>query len=96
MHACVDRRRLRSLRCSAGPWRPSLLYCCLFQVILQPTPTTWAVVIYLSDVPNPSGFLEIGETGEEGAAREAREEINAEIDVGDLLAVYALPHISQM
>lgn len=43
-----------------------------------------------------SGFLEIGETGEEGAAREAREEMNAEIDVGGLLAVYGLPHIGQM
>lgn len=42
------------------------------------------------------GFLEIGETGEEGAAREAREEMNAEIDVGGLLAVYGLPHIGQM
>ena len=43
-----------------------------------------------------SGFLEIGETGEEGAAREAREEMNADIDVGGLLAVYGLPHIGQM
>ena len=43
-----------------------------------------------------AGFLEIGETVEEGAAREAREEINAEIEVGDLLAVYSLPHIGQM
>lgn len=43
-----------------------------------------------------TGFLELGETGEEGAAREAREEMNADVDVGGLLAVYSLPHIGQM
>lgn len=48
-----------------------------------------------SCVSASAGFLEIGETGEEGAAREAREEMNAEIDVGGLLAVYCLPHIGQ-
>lgn len=42
-----------------------------------------------------AGFQEMGETGEEGAAREAREEMNAEIDVRGLLAVYCLPHIGQ-
>ncbi|CAM9130122.1 unnamed protein product [Ectocarpus fasciculatus] len=44
----------------------------------------------------PAGFLELGETGEEGAAREAREEMNADVDVGGLLAVYSLPHIGQI
>lgn len=43
-----------------------------------------------------SGFLEMGETGEEGAAREAKEELNAQIEVGGLLAVYCLPHIGQV
>lgn len=33
---------------------------------------------------------------EEGAAREAREELNADIHVGELLALYSLPHIGQM
>ncbi|CAM9139923.1 unnamed protein product [Ascophyllum nodosum] len=44
----------------------------------------------------PAGYLEMGETGEEGAAREAREELNADVRVGRLLAVYSLPHIGQM
>ena len=43
-----------------------------------------------------AGFLEMGESTEEGAAREAREELNADVLVGDLLAVYSLPHISIM
>lgn len=42
------------------------------------------------------GYLEMGETAEEGAAREAREELNADILVGSLLAVYSLPHIGQV
>ncbi|CAM9801826.1 unnamed protein product, partial [Hapterophycus canaliculatus] len=42
------------------------------------------------------GFLETGETGEQGAAREAKEEVNADVAVGGLLAVYSLPHIDQV
>lgn len=42
------------------------------------------------------GFLEMCETAEEGAAREAKEELNAEVDVEGLMAVYCLPHIGQM
>ena len=42
------------------------------------------------------GFLEMGESAEEGAVREAREELNADVQLGDLLAVYSLPHINIM
>lgn len=38
----------------------------------------------------------MGEAAKDGAAREAKEELNAEVDVGELLAIYSLPHISQM
>jgi ADP-ribose pyrophosphatase YjhB (NUDIX family) len=44
----------------------------------------------------PAGFLEEHETPEEGAKREAREEACAEIAIDALLAVYAVPHISQI
>jgi ADP-ribose pyrophosphatase YjhB (NUDIX family) len=44
----------------------------------------------------PAGFLEHGETVEEGAAREAREEANADIRIRDLLAVYSIPRIAQV
>ncbi|MDO8837717.1 MAG: NUDIX hydrolase [Parvibaculum sp.] len=44
----------------------------------------------------PAGFMEQGETAEEGARREAREEANAEIALKDLLAVYSIPRIAQV
>ena len=44
----------------------------------------------------PAGFLEEHETPEDGARREAREEACAEIVIDALLAVYAVPHISQV
>ena len=44
----------------------------------------------------PAGFMEQGETTEEGARREAREEANAEIVLHDLLAIYNIPRISQV
>ncbi|MEL7028379.1 MAG: NUDIX hydrolase [Pseudomonadota bacterium] len=44
----------------------------------------------------PAGYLELHETPEEGAKREAREEAEAEIAIDRLLAVYAIPRISQV
>ena len=44
----------------------------------------------------PAGFMENGETTMEGAARETLEEANARIEVGDLYALYNLPHINQV
>ncbi len=44
----------------------------------------------------PAGFMEMGESPQEGAAREAWEEAYAELEIIDLLAVYSLRHISQL
>jgi ADP-ribose pyrophosphatase YjhB (NUDIX family) len=44
----------------------------------------------------PAGFMEEGETSEQGAAREAREEANADLEILSLLAVYNIPRISQV
>ena len=44
----------------------------------------------------PAGFMEEGETTEDGARREALEEANAHIEIKDLLAVYNIPRISQV
>jgi len=44
----------------------------------------------------PAGFLELGETMVEGAVREVWEEARAEIEVGGLLGVFEIPHISQI
>lgn len=44
----------------------------------------------------PAGFMEEGESVEQGAAREAMEEANAVIAIDRLLAVYSVPRISQV
>jgi len=44
----------------------------------------------------PAGFMEEGETTEQGAMREAREEANADLEILSLLAVYSIPRISQV
>lgn len=41
----------------------------------------------------PAGFLEFGESAEEGAARETMEETLIDIEVGGLLGVYSRPAI---
>jgi ADP-ribose pyrophosphatase YjhB (NUDIX family) len=44
----------------------------------------------------PAGFMELGETAEQSAVREAREEANAAIVIDRLLAVYTIPRIAQV
>ncbi|SON57677.1 NADH pyrophosphatase [Hartmannibacter diazotrophicus] len=44
----------------------------------------------------PAGFMELNETPEQGAAREAYEEARASIEIHDLLAIYTIPRISQV
>ena len=44
----------------------------------------------------PAGFMEVGETAEQAAMREAHEEANAKIVIDRLLAVYTIPRIAQV
>ena len=44
----------------------------------------------------PAGYLELRETCEEGAMREVLEETGGRIEIDTLLAVYSLPHVSQV
>ena len=44
----------------------------------------------------PAGFMENGETVAAAAARETREEANAEVEITRLQGVYSIPHISQV
>ncbi len=44
----------------------------------------------------PSGFLEIGESPEEGAAREALEECCCEVRIDSLLGVFSILHVGHI
>lgn len=44
----------------------------------------------------PAGYLELNETPDQGALREAREEATATVAISRLLAVYSVPRISQV
>lgn len=44
----------------------------------------------------PAGYLELHESPEEGARREAREEARARLEIDQLLATYAITRISQV
>lgn len=44
----------------------------------------------------PAGFLELGETAAEGAAREALEETGVGVDIENLLAVLDIPQVGQI
>lgn len=44
----------------------------------------------------PAGYLELHESPEDGAKREAIEEANAELNITNLLAVYSVTRISQV
>lgn len=44
----------------------------------------------------PAGFLETGESVEDGARREAKEEALADLELRGLLAVYSIPRIAQV
>ena len=44
----------------------------------------------------PAGFMENEESASQGAAREALEEANAQVEIEELYTVYSIPHISQV
>lgn len=44
----------------------------------------------------PAGYLELNETPEDGARREAMEEACAQLSIDGLLAVYSVPRLSQV
>jgi len=65
-------------------WEDRILLC---RRAIEPRLGLWTL---------PAGFMELNETTAEAAAREAREEANAEIEIGDLYTLYSLPHINQV
>lgn len=92
-----DRERLVCARCgfiryenpkivvgSVATWDGKILLC---RRAIEPRAGLWTL---------PAGFMELNETPEEGALREAWEEARAELRITDLLAVYTIRHISQV
>jgi len=65
-------------------WEDKILLC---RRAIEPRRGWWTL---------PAGFMENNETLEQAAARETLEEANARVEIGDLYAVYSLPHISQV
>lgn len=44
----------------------------------------------------PAGYMELEETSEEGAVREAYEEAGVDIEITGIVGIFNLPHISQV
>lgn len=65
-------------------WEDRILLC---RRAIEPRYGLWTL---------PAGFMENGETTQEGAARETREEANANVEVGSLYSLFNLPHIDQV
>ena len=65
-------------------WREKILLC---RRAIEPRVGFWTL---------PAGYLELNETTEAAARRETHEEACGEIEIDALLAIYALPHISQV
>ena len=65
-------------------WEGRLLLC---RRAIDPRRGYWTI---------PAGYMELNETAEVGAAREAKEEACANIYIEGLLGVYTIPRISQV
>lgn len=65
-------------------WQGRLLLC---RRAINPRRGFWTI---------PAGYLELNEMTETGAAREAKEEACADIDIDGLLGIYTVPRISQV
>ena len=65
-------------------WEDRILLC---RRAIEPRHGFWTL---------PAGFMELHETTAQAAAREALEEANAAIEIGDMYTLYSLPHIDQV
>ena len=65
-------------------WEDKILLC---RRAIDPRKGLWTL---------PAGFMENAETSSEGAARETLEEACARVTVGDLYALFNIPHINQV
>lgn len=80
----VDYRNPKIVVGSVATWEDKILLC---RRAIDPRKGFWTL---------PAGFLEIGESVEEGAIREAHEEARARLSIERVLAVYSVPRIAQV
>jgi ADP-ribose pyrophosphatase YjhB (NUDIX family) len=69
---------------TVATWRGRILLC---KRAIQPAHGRWTI---------PAGYMELGESPEQGAAREALEEACASLTIDALIGVYAIPRIGQV
>lgn len=65
-------------------WQDKVLLC---RRAIEPRHGFWTL---------PAGFMEIGETTEQGALRETEEEAGAQVHIDTLFAVLNVPHVEQV
>jgi ADP-ribose pyrophosphatase YjhB (NUDIX family) len=65
-------------------WEDKILLC---RRAIEPRYGLWTL---------PAGFMENGETSQQGAARETLEEARARVEVKELYSLFNLPHINQV
>lgn len=65
-------------------WEERVLLC---KRAIEPRTGFWTV---------PAGFMELGESAEEGAARESAEEAQADVEIASLLGAYSVARIGQV
>lgn len=69
---------------AVATWEDKILIC---KRAIEPRLGYWTL---------PAGFMETGESVEEGAMREAREEACADLEIERTLAIYSIPRIAQV
>ncbi len=80
----VDYQNPKIVVGSVAIWDDKILLC---RRAIDPRKGYWTL---------PAGYLELGETAEDGALREAAEEACAKLEIDRLMAVYSVPRISQV
>lgn len=74
----------RIIVCAIPAWQDQVLLC---RRAIEPRYGLWTL---------PGGFMELGETTQEAAARETREEAGAVIEVHELFSLFNVTHIDQV
>ena len=80
----IDYKNPKIVVGSVAEWDRKILLC---RRAIEPRKGYWTL---------PAGYLELGETAEDGAVREAWEEARVRLALDRLLAVYSVPRISQI